>query len=95
MFFKKKEKTELDEAIELRIAQLDEDDSVDDDRKKIDRLKELVEVKEKLEGPKKTIDPNTIGTILGSLVGSILIINHERVNVITTKAFGLVQRMFK
>lgn len=95
MWFQKKEKTELDEAIEHRIVQLNEDDSVEEDAKKIEKLKELVEIKEKLEGPKVTINPNTIATVAGSLIGSILIINHERVNVITSKAFGLVQRMFK
>lgn len=96
MFGKKnKEKTALDKAIEDRIDELDVNDNADQDEAKIENLKELVEVKEKLEGPKRSIDPNTILTIGGSLLGSLLIIGHERLNVVTTKAFGIVQRMFK
>lgn len=95
MFKRNKEKSALDEAIEARIEDLDVNDNLDQDEAKIENLKELVEVKEKLEGPKRSIDPNSILTIVGSMAGTLLILNYEKANALTTKAFGLVQRMFK
>lgn len=95
MFKKNKEKSALDVAIEERIEELDISDNSDQDEAKIENLKDLVEVKEKLEGPKRSIDPNTILTIAGSLAGALLILGYEKANAVTTKAFGLVQKMFK
>lgn len=45
----------------------------------------------KLLGDKpKPIDPNTVILSATNLVGILLIINHERLNVITTKALGFI-----
>lgn len=88
--FNKKEKNALDEAIELRIDQLglvDEDDS-----EKVNDLRKLVEVKEKLEGPRFKIDPNTIITALTSIGGIVLMLHYEKLDVITSKVLGFIQK---
>lgn len=93
-FSKKKEKTELEEAIDVRIANLSvSQGEAEEDKKSIDNLKELVSVKTELEGRKHSIDPNTILSVAGSLAGVLLVINHERLNVITSKAMGLILRI--
>ena len=38
----------------------------------------------------KKLDPNTVAVVGGNLVGILLILNHEKLNVITTKALGFV-----
>lgn len=41
----------------------------------------------------KSVSPDTWVTTFGSLAGIILVINHERANVITTKAIGFVKKL--
>lgn len=85
-------KNELKEAIDDRIADLGYSGDVDADREKIDNIKELVEIKEKLEGPKKSIDKNVVINCIVTVGVTLMIIFHEQTGVITSKAFGLVQR---
>lgn len=85
----KKEKTYLDEAIESRASALVMPaETADEDAQEIKNLKDLVEAKEKLEGPKFRINPNTILTGVVSIASVGLILWHERLDVITTKAIG-------
>lgn len=39
------------------------------------------------------IDPNTWVTVGANLAGIVLILNHERINVISTKAVSFVSKM--
>ena len=93
MFWKEKEKTKLDKAIEDRVDLLD---SViadpDEDRKIIDNLKDLADIKVQVEGTKHTINPNTIIGAVGSLAGVILILNYERLGVVTSKALNFIPK---
>ncbi len=96
MFFKKKEQTELDKAIEERVKILDSTVvDPEEDKKAIDNLKELADVKVQVEGQKHNINPNTIISALGSLVGIGLILNYEKLNVLTSKAITFVPKIFK
>ena len=95
LWFKKKEKSELEKDIDIRIEKLDDGDDVDEDAKKIKNIKDLVEVKEKLEGSKKSIDCNVIISVAGALLGTGAILWHEKLDVVTSKALPIVQRMFK
>lgn len=90
MFGNNREKNALAKAIDERIEQLsivDEDDSA-----KVDDLKKLVEVKEKLEGPRFWIDPNTIITALASIGGILLMLNYEKLDVITSRALNFIPK---
>ncbi len=55
-----------------------------------DQLVKLYGLK-KVEDPKK-IDPNTLLTVGGNLTGILMIVGHERANVITSKAVQFVLR---
>lgn len=54
------------------------------------RVQTLYEVKNQ-DKPRR-VDPNTWAIIGANLLGIILIIKHENVNVITSRAFGLLMR---
>ena len=43
--------------------------------------------------PPTRVSLDTLATVTANLVGILLIINHERVNVVATKALGLVQKL--
>ena len=55
--------------------------------KRIERLNDLIG-----EKSKKGISPDTALIVAANLLGIMLIISHERVNVITSKALGFVMR---
>lgn len=95
-FKKNTEKSELEKAIDERIAHLNEtiEDS-EKDQTAIDNLKQLVDAKTELEGEKHSINPNVIISAVGSLAGIVLIIKHENLNVITSKALSFVPKIFK
>lgn len=39
------------------------------------------------------IKPDTLALLVGNLAGILVIVTHERANVITTKAFGLLSKL--
>lgn len=90
MFGNNDGKNELKEAIELRISELGE--VGENDSAKVDDLKKLVEVKEKLEGPRFWIDPNTVITALASIGGILLMLNYEKLDVITSKVLNFIPK---
>lgn len=93
-FFKKEERTELSKAIDVRIENLSVTSGVpEEDKIAIDNLKELIDAKVELEGPKHKVNPNTVISAVGSLLGVALIIGHERLHVITTKAMGFLPKI--
>lgn len=58
------------------------------------RIVEQMEKLAKLHKTKKSlaIDPNTALTVAANIVGIILVLKHEQLNVIASKAFGLVMK---
>lgn len=80
MFFKKKkEKSDLESAIESRTSELVmPSETVQEDTEKIKNLSELVEIESKLTSLKRRFNPNQVLLVVSSLVGTALIIWHER-----------------
>jgi hypothetical protein len=54
----------------------------------VDALTKLSKIKE--EEKPDSLSKDTFATIAANLLGILLIISHERVNVISTRAFGLL-----
>lgn len=51
-----------------------------------------VSIKTQKSNDKRRLDPNTVFTVIGGMVEIVLIMNHERLYVITTKALSRVIR---
>lgn len=94
-FFKKqKEKTELDKNIEDRTSKLEETaDDKDADAVAIKNLKDLVDIKEKLEGPKYRWNPNSILGAVASIGGIAMILVFEKSDVLSSKALSFVNKI--
>lgn len=60
-------------------------------KKLADNLKTLYEIK--ATSKKTRIDPNTIVTAGASLAGILLVLNYEKVDIITTKALGFIPKV--
>lgn len=56
------------------------------------QLADAVKLKEALT-PKSKIDWNTVLIVGANILVAVLIINHERTNVITSKAMGFVSKL--
>ena len=78
------EKQQKDESwISVRTANPDYEQQLN----RIERLNELIKEKHK-----QKINPDTVLLTATNILGIILIIGHEKVNVITSKALGFVMR---
>lgn len=85
----KQEKTPLDEVIEDVYSELRGYQAKDKEFKKAtDRLEALYKIK--AANKPESVDRNTLAVVAGNLVGILMIINHERINVITSKAVSFV-----
>lgn len=67
--------------------------------KEVDATAELrgaeTELKKKEVEDRKRVSPDTVALIAANLAGILLIIGHERINVVTSKALGFVTRALK
>ena len=86
--FKKKEPNAIDAQIEV-LSNSMKNYPVDSPEYAAAMEKMVVLAKTKNEG-KKPIDPNTIIAVAGGLLQVVLIIGHERLHVLTSKAIGFV-----
>ena len=86
--FKKKEPNAIDTQIEV-LSNAMKKYPVGSPRYEAAMEKMVILVKTKNEG-KKPIDPNTIIAVAGGLLQVVLIIGHERLHVLTSKAIGFV-----
>lgn len=55
----------------------------------IDQLSKLYKMKE-FDTPNRRVSPETIAMIAANFAGLLLVLNHERLHVIGSKAFGMV-----
>lgn len=95
---KKDNKTLLEKQIDRLEERMEkiQDQTSDEYRECQEMLEKLYEIQiqlmEKKNDSKKRIDPNTLIIAAGSLLEIILIMNHERLYVIATKAMSRVVR---
>ena len=87
----KNEPNMLDDAIErvLTRMQYEEPDS-EEYGTLLGRLDRLISIKNAQKSEKPRISADTLVTAGASLLGIILILGYERVNVVTSKALGFV-----
>jgi hypothetical protein len=86
------EDTALDKAIEdlfeemsMRSGDSEEYSKLNDQLSKLYSLKEI--------DSKKRVSPDTLAMVLGNLLGIVLIVGHERMNVVTSKALNFVMKL--
>lgn len=91
--FKKKEKSDLEKAIDERIKNLKDLKDAEKDKTLIDNLKELIDAKTEYEGPRHTINPNTVISGVASIAGILLVLHHEKFDVVTSKAWSLITKV--
>lgn len=89
MFKKSKIDTEIDEEILTLLAALRTCKSPVEYAEWSEQLTKLYELRHK-----SRISKDTLATIAANLTGIIVILSHERANVIASKAFGLVKKIF-
>ena len=84
------EKSKLDLEIDNLLEQLNECDPYSENYPKLLKsLEELIKIK---TNKKKSISPDTLLVVGGNLLGIMMILHHEQLNVITSKALGFVLR---
>lgn len=94
MFIKPKTETELDKTIRRAYAKLNEHDVMSDEYSKVlDRIIQLNKLKDAEEKHQKQISPDTMVLALTNLVGIAMIIRHENLNVITSKATSFIPKL--
>lgn len=80
---------ELDEVITNALKQLDALPAYSPEYVKVvDQIERFTKMKEHHRSAR--VSPDTLAIVLGNLAGIVLIIKHEHVNVIATKAMGLL-----
>lgn len=90
MFTPSKSESSLDRAIAKAIEELDNHSVMSDEfSAALDRLAKLEKMKE-AEKPSRRISPDTLIYAITNLIGIAMIIRHEHVNVITSKATNFV-----
>lgn len=81
----------LEKAVNRALRQLDYYDTGSEEyARTMDSLVKLHKMK--MEEKPSSVSKDTMAMIAANLLGIILILSHERVNVITSKAFGLLLR---
>lgn len=95
----KDNRTNLEKEIDRLIDSMSlEDPNSDEYAAQEEKLEKLIGLRvkllqaEKSSEARKKIDPNVIISIVGELLGMGLIMNFERLHIITTKAFGRLWR---
>lgn len=88
------EPTALDETIEdlLKHMRAVEEDS-EQYSKMADQLVKIYELKKHDASP--TVSPDVLATVIGNLLGIVLIVGHERAHIVTSKALLFVQKLVK
>lgn len=94
MFIKPKTETELDKTIRKAYQKLNDQDVMSDEYKKVlDYVVQLEKLKDASQKRSLQISPDTMVLALTNLVGIAMIIRHENLNVITSKATGFIQKL--
>lgn len=90
---KPKENAGLDLVIDIAEAELVKHDIGDDEYIKImDQLERLYKMKASVKTDPNVVSKDNLIGVIANFVGIVLVINHERVNVITSKAMSMIVR---
>lgn len=82
----------LNEAIESLYSDMASNDGYSEEYEKcVARLIQLEGLK-KAKSPQRP-SPDIMATVIGNLLGILIIVKHERANIITSKALGFVMKM--
>jgi hypothetical protein len=86
------EKTGLDEAIDSALTDLQGFTAETEEyARTVDQLTKLYAIKDQ-ERP-KSVSPDTLAIVAGNLLGIVVIVGHERANVVTSKALNFVLKL--
>lgn len=81
---------ELDKVIDLALLELQDHSAMSDEYAHIIKQIEKLYALKAPKKDQKAVDPNTLLTVMGNLAGIGLILNYERLHVVTSKALGFV-----
>jgi len=85
-------KTNLDKAIDDLYLQMD--DLTGDTQEYAKMADQLVKLHAlKMNESSRRVSPDVKATILANLLGILIIVTHERVHVVTTKALGFIKKL--
>ena len=82
---KSKKDRELERILDSKLTEMLE---TAENQKDFEEIMDIIERKANL--CKSKIDPNTVAIIAGNLAGIMLILNFEKLNVVTSKALSFV-----
>lgn len=86
------ENSGLQEAIDEILREMARYSSSSDEYAKMaDQLSKLYSLKE--IDSKRRVSPDTLALVIANLTGIILIVGHERMNVVTSKALSFVMKL--
>jgi hypothetical protein len=90
--------TELKQSIadrDMRVKELELELKIKESDVTVDLRKVETELKTKEIEDRRRVSPDTVAAIAANVVGILLIIGHERINVVTSKALGFIPKVFR
>lgn len=92
--FKKTTNKKLNEQIDKLVDRLDDDSLMPAKRAEYEnRIITLINIRRDMSATKREIPTAHIIQAGGSLLGIWLVLNYEKVDIVTSKAFGLVKKL--
>jgi hypothetical protein len=86
------EKSNLDKAIDELYTQMD--DVTGDSQEYASMADQLVKLHAlKMNESSRRVSPDTRANIIANLLGILIIVTHERVHIVTTKALGFIKKL--
>lgn len=94
MFWKKKkvEKTDLEKAIDERIANLSvTSGNPDKDKTAVENLETLTKIEAERQPKRPKINPNVVLQLAGTVGLGLVTLHYEKLQVVTSQVFGMVK----
>lgn len=88
---KKVEKTELEKAIDVRIANLSvTSGSPEDDKVAVENLEKLAKIEAEREPKRPKLNPNVVLQLAATVGLGVATLHYEKLQVVTSKVWGVV-----
>lgn len=85
------EKRTVDDEVQRILFYMERvDPNSDEYIRAVQNLKVLCEARSKK--PARSIEPDTLIAVVGNLIGILVILQHERFNVVTSRALALIRK---